>query len=744
LLILAAGALWGTASGYGAFGGVPEKFGILQEFFGATSLTTLTLAAASIERREKRAIQQRSGDLQFLSNTVVELLSSSALAESVQKILPALAARCNVDTATFHIASNNPAEAPRLVATYGLDDTSRGRSARQVLEARMSRIIQQSAPLLPLGHAAPHRSFEDKARPLQASFCVPIRDDKRVLSALCIASHTRTEIDRSEAQLVETVGYYIRTAAIRLRQEDKLRESEHRFRELANAVPDIVWTSKADGTLEFCNRRWFEFTGEVESVEPQVRSIVELCDPMEREELARRWSECARAGQPFEMEHHLKHHSGSYRWVLTRAAASCDPAAASVRWFGTSTDLHEKKLLEAERDALLDSERAARTEAERASRIKDDFLATLSHELRNPLNAILGWAHLLSREGTDVRKAGGIIEQSARLQAQLIDDLLDMSRIVSGKLTLHRGVVNVSEVVSTSCESMQLVAREKGVSLEAQVEPGVELACADASRITQIVVNLLTNAIKFTQRGGRVTIKVVKEGEDCVLSVCDTGEGIPADFLPHLFDRFRQADPSTTRRHGGLGIGLAITKHMATLHGGSIAAESPGIGLGATFTVRLPLAFRANEASLKAPGSSAPAIEEPSSRLVGAKIMVVEDDFPSLEFLSRFLLERGAEVIGYDRGQLALDKVNEEKPDVIISDIGMPDMDGYELARRIRKVSRENGHIPIIAVTAFARPEDEAKAFQAGFDAHLPKPLDASRLERVVVDLLDRSAPKAA
>lgn len=343
-----------------------------------------------------------------------------------------------------------------------------------------------------------------------------------------------------------------------------------------------------------------------------------------------------------------------------------------------------------------------------------------------------------------MRKAGGIIEQSARLQAQLVDDLLDMSRIVSGKLVLHRAVVNVSEVVSNMCESMQPVAHDKEVRLEVQVEPGIEIANADVGRIAQVIANLLTNAIKFTPRGGTVTVKALKDGEDCILTVCDTGEGISAEFLPHVFDRFRQADSSITRRHGGLGMGLAIAKHMTVLHGGTIDATSPGPGQGATFTVRLPIRLYASDEALRTTTQPMHVIEGRSNGLTGAKVVVVEDDPLSLEFLSRFLSEKGAVVAGYQQGCAALKEGCLTRPDIVISDIGMPEMDGYQLARKIRECSREDRHIPMIALTAFAGPRDEAKALQAGFDAYLSKPLDTTRIERVIADLLGPNAPKAA
>ncbi len=390
----------------------------------------------------------------------------------------------------------------------------------------------------------------------------------------------------------------------------------------------------------------------------------------------------------------------------------------------------------AERKSLLGSERVARMEAERADQLKNEFLAVLSHELRNPLNAIVGWTQLLQRGKVDVTRATKIIEQSARLQSQLIEDLLDMSRIESGKLTVKKALVDLTSLVAGACEATRLLAQEKGVELELRLEPEVKMAAGDSVRINQIASNLLSNAIKFTPPKGRVTVSLAQESESAVLTVADNGAGISEDFMPHLFNRFRQADQSTTRRYGGLGLGLAIAKHMTELHGGTIEAHSPGLGKGATFIVRLPMAERSGVGLTWPTPEKERGEHKDDIALRGRSIVVVEDDASTLEMLSRSLSDRGATVISCERGLDALEAIRSRTPDLIISDIGMPDMDGYELMRQLRRTTDRRGHYPAIALTAFARPEDKDEALKAGFDAHLSKPVNLRRLEELATELM--------
>ena len=382
------------------------------------------------------------------------------------------------------------------------------------------------------------------------------------------------------------------------------------------------------------------------------------------------------------------------------------------------------------REHLLEAERYARVEAERASRLKDEFLATLSHELRTPLNAIVGWAHLLRNRASDETALQGIetIERSARAQAKLIEDLLDMARITTGKVGLSVAPTRLADVVSTAAEGLRPAAEAKGLTLAVDVSRASSISVlGDAGRLEQVVGNLLGNGIKFTPAPGRVDVQLASDDQEATLTVRDTGEGIPPEFLPSVFDRFRQADGSVARRHGGLGLGLSIARHIVEMHAGSIAAASDGPGRGATFTVRLPVIR--GEAAAR-PGWRA---DPPAASLAGMRVLVVDDERDALEIMRRLLAEQGCEVTTAGTAEEALARLAERPFDVLLSDIGMPGVDGYELLRLIR--ARPGPHPRAIAVTAFARAEDRERALAAGFDGHLEKPLTPARLLRSLAAL---------
>jgi PAS domain S-box-containing protein len=384
-----------------------------------------------------------------------------------------------------------------------------------------------------------------------------------------------------------------------------------------------------------------------------------------------------------------------------------------------------------ERDRLLDAERAARADAERASRVKDEFVAMVSHELRTPLNAILGWTQLMvtADAGADVIARGlTVIQRNTRLQAQLISDLLDVSRILSGKLRLDIEQLDVSSVVSDAIDTVQGDAGAKGIAIRRELDTTVGMIAGDAARIQQIIWNLLSNAIKFTGEGGQITVQLRKSGLDAEISVADTGVGIRPEFLPRIFDRFQQADQSITRRVGGLGLGLSIAKHLVELHGGSIAAESGGIGRGARFTITLPSSEGA-AAENAVPGGVRKDPLQPTDSLRGLRILVVEDEPDTCEFLHRLLNGYGADVVIARSAAQALALIGEDNVDLVVSDIGLPDVDGYDLMHRIRALPvNAGGATPAIALTAYARTEDRTRAFRAGYQAHLAKPIEAAEL----------------
>jgi PAS domain S-box-containing protein len=398
---------------------------------------------------------------------------------------------------------------------------------------------------------------------------------------------------------------------------------------------------------------------------------------------------------------------------------------------------------EAEREQLLDSERAARSEAERLGHLKDEFLATLSHELRTPLNSIQGWASVLRQKTAsqaDLARGLETIERNVRAQAQIVNDLLDMSRIISGKIHLEVQPLQIHQVVSQAVESIRQSAEAKGIRLHSILDSGIGLVRGDVNRLQQVLWNLLSNAIKFTPRDGKVQVALERVNSHLEIVIEDTGIGISSEFLPFAFDRFRQADPSTTRRYGGLGLGLSIVKSLVELHGGSVRVKSAGENLGSTFIVSLPiLHVRSEDRVTRSAGSIASdpleSIELP--RLEGARILVVDDEADGRALIARILEGQGASVTTAETPFAALDALRGAHFDILLSDIGMPGMDGYELMRTARQLDeKRQTPLPAIAITAYARPEDRQRSLLAGYHMHLSKPLEARELIAGVATLL--------
>jgi CheY-like chemotaxis protein len=364
----------------------------------------------------------------------------------------------------------------------------------------------------------------------------------------------------------------------------------------------------------------------------------------------------------------------------------------------------------------------------------------VSHELRTPLNAMLGWTHLMTRQGADqgvIMRGVGVIERNTRVQAQLISDLLDISRIVSGKLSLDIRQVDLPTVISDAIDTVQKDADEKGVVIERRLENTVGSIAGDPARLQQMVWNLISNAIKFTAKGGRVTVSLQRSGSDAAITVSDTGVGIKPDSLPHIFDRFQQADQSITRRFGGLGLGLSIVKHLVELHGGSIRAESPGDGQGASFTIVLPSSGREETRDAEALDART-RHDQPSASLNGIRVFIVEDEPDTREFLERYLAAAGAEVTAVSTATDALAKLPDCEADILVSDIGLPDIDGYDLMQRVRRLEAKNcGAIPAVALTAYARTEDRMRAFRAGYQAHLAKPVEPAELVATIASFAE-------
>lgn len=403
--------------------------------------------------------------------------------------------------------------------------------------------------------------------------------------------------------------------------------------------------------------------------------------------------------------------------------------------------ISELQRSEEARDRLLVRAERARAEAEAANRMKDDFLATLSHELRTPLTSLLAWSSVLreAKIGEPALLSEGIeaIDRNARVQAKLIDDLLDVSRIVSGKLNLDVRPLEISSVTQAAIDVVRPAADAKGISFEYLAEPSLGAISADSARLHQIVWNLLSNAVKFTPQGGKITVNVKQDGAHAKVTVRDTGQGILPEFLPSVFDRFRQADSSTTRTFGGLGLGLAIVRHLVELHGGTVSAESEGVNKGATFSVTFPLLTDRADAAILAQGGE---MNCPNVRsLDGLRVLLVDDEPEARSIIGTVIGRAGAEVRTCISAREGLAKLLEWRPDVILSDIAMPEEDGYAFIDKVRSLPRDKGgETPAAALTAYARAEDRAQAFAVGYQMHISKPIDASHLIAMVARLAGR------
>ncbi|MEP0833853.1 ATP-binding protein [Microcoleus sp. AS-A8] len=414
------------------------------------------------------------------------------------------------------------------------------------------------------------------------------------------------------------------------------------------------------------------------------------------------------------------------------------PSARELRFLDLlarqAADLIEQRQTAAEREQLLARAEAARAEADRANRIKDEFLAVLSHELRSPLNPILGWAKLLQNGKLDAAKtqqALKTIERNAQLQSELIEDLLDVSRILQGKLNLNVSSINLVSIIRAAMETVRLAAEAKSIKLEASLEPDVGLVWGDSTRLQQVIWNLLSNAVKFTPAGGHVNIRLERLDSYAHIIVSDTGQGIEPDFLPYVFDYFRQANATTTRKFGGLGLGLAIVRNLVELHGGTAGVESLGVGKGATFTVRLPVMPIQSSANQNGQSS------KPSSDLNGIQVLVVDDEPDSREFVAFVLEQAGANVLTATTADEALTMLIRSEPNVLLSDIGMPDMDGYMLMQQVRALPPDQGgQVLAIALTAYAGDFNQQQALRAGFQQHVSKPLEPETLIQVISSLI--------
>jgi PAS domain S-box-containing protein len=532
------------------------------------------------------------------------------------------------------------------------------------------------------------------------------------------ASHERT-VAVGESSYHQMMYFVPETQCIRIygidateraRAEAALRDSERRLRALADSMPQLAWTARPDGYITWYNRRWYEYTGTTpEQMEGWGWQAVH--DPATLPEVLRRWKESIASGAPFEMDFPLRRADGELRRFLTRGFPLKDEHGEVIQWFGTNTDVTE--LVEA-RDAL-----------RQAARRKDEFLGMLSHELRNPLAPIRNAVFILERAGAageHAARARDVIKRQTEHLARIVDDLLDVTRIEHGKIQLDLSRVDLGELASQAADDFRHVMSERHVDFRT-VLPDAEIwVDADATRITQLLGNLLHNAVKFTRAGDVVTLSLRAKGAHAELSVTDTGVGIDPALLAHVFEPFVQGDRTLARTEGGLGLGLAVVKAVAELHGGAVRAESVGSGRGATFEVRVPLAAR--------PATHRAAPPRAGSTDRSRRVLVVDDNRDAADSMAAILTMLGHDAeVAYD-GPDAIDKVRADTFDAVLCDIGLPGMTGYEVARTLRATRRDG--LKLIAVSGYAQPEDVQRAIEAGFDGHIAKPCSPSDVERLL------------
>ncbi|MHC5742335.1 MAG: ATP-binding protein [Nostoc sp.] len=539
----------------------------------------------------------------------------------------------------------------------------------------------------------------------------------------------------------EGVSIFVTEISARKQAEKALRESEEKFRNMADNAPFMVWVTDTNSYCTYLSQSWYDFTGQNEEMGLGF-GWLNAVHPEDYNDASNAFLEATSSCSAFRMEYRLRRQDGEYRSCIDAANPWFGVDGQFKGYIGSVIDITERKVAEAERDRLLELEQAARTEAERANRIKDEFLAVLSHELRSPLNPILGWARLLQTREFDavaLKKAIATIERNAQLQAQLIEDLLDVSRILQGKLNLKMLPVNLVLVIEGGLETVRLAAEAKNIQIQTMLDASFGQVLGDSSRLQQVIWNLLSNAVKFTPEGGKIDIQLECVDAQAEITVSDTGKGISPEFLPYVFEYFRQADGTTTRKFGGLGLGLAIVRHLIELHGGTIQAESLGEGQGAIFRVRLPLIKKdltpKQDINIAALNPS-----PPTEILAGIQILVVDDDDDTRDFHTFVLEQAGAMVTAVTSAKEALQVLAESEPDMLLSDIGMPEIDGYMLMRQIKALQANQAkQIPAIALTAYAGEINQQQALESGFQKHLSKPVEPDELVKAIATLIGRS-----
>ncbi len=569
---------------------------------------------------------------------------------------------------------------------------------------------------------------------------IPLVKQGKLVAGLAVHTAKTRDWTADEVSLAEEVAERTWAAVERAFAEAALRDSEDRFRMAIEAAQLGTW----DWNLLTNQLVWDEGCKAMFGLPPRAESSIEVffaaLHPNEspRLEQAIQWALNPASGGEYNLEYRIIGiQDGVERWIAARGQVYFDASGTPQRFVGTVLNITKQKRIESEREQLLQREQAAREAAERANQVKNEFLAVLSHELRSPLNPILGWTRLLQNSNLDAaRRAEALktIEHNAKLQAQLIEDLLDISRIMQGKLSLTAAPVDLTSVIAAAIETVRLAATAKNIRLALDLDSAIAPISGDAVRLQQVVWNLLTNAVKFTPNGGQVNVELRQLDGLAQIRVIDTGKGINPQFLPYVFEYFRQEDGSTTRKFGGLGLGLAIVRQIVEMHGGRVTAESQGENQGATLMIQLPIMQQTTAIA------SEPIHTETEAEVLldGVQILLVDDEPDNREFEAFLLEQNGANVTAVASGLEALQALDQFMPDVLVSDIGMTPMDGYMLMQQIRsRPPNQGGSIQAIALTAYAAEIDRQKALQVGFQTHITKPVEAEKLVRAIANLLE-------
>jgi PAS domain S-box-containing protein len=545
----------------------------------------------------------------------------------------------------------------------------------------------------------------------------PIVEQEQLVAMFYINNAQVRNWSAEDLAFIKEVAERARTASERLRSELALRESEAKFRTIAEAVPQMVWSTLPNGYHDYYNEQWYEFTG-VAKGSTDGEKWNDMFHPDDRVHARDVWKRSLATGENYDIQYRLRHHSGEYRWTLGRALPVRDAAGRIIRWMGTCTDIHSQKLAEVELSEI--------------SHRKDEFLAMLAHELRNPLAPIDTAAQLLRISKADekqVKQASDIISRQVKHMTDLVDDLLDVSRVSRGLVELEKEQIDVKQVVSIAIEQARPLVEARKHSLNLKMGSEDAWVKGDKTRLVQVIANLLNNAAKYTQQGGEIMLIVAVQKSQVKISIVDNGIGIDTSLLPHVFDLFTQGERTPDRAQGGLGLGLSLVKSITTLHGGKVAAESEGTGMGSCFSISLPLMLP--EEIMQADAAQSSFVAMPANPL---RLMIVDDNLDAATSLAALLEAKGHQVTVKENAISALKAAVRGAQQAFILDIGLPDMDGYELARCLR-ANKSTAKSTIIALTGYGQAHDRVLSKAAGFDHHCVKPINVQMLDTILANV---------